>query len=122
VDGLEGVGFDNPIKGGRYLQGLDDVMKKGPSLDTGEVWVVEYKGGTSQLSKGQMEFDWIVGNIRRLYTEGGPTGQQWARTLAKALREGRLRGVAYSTPLIGNAPQPTTTLKTWTYPAMSLKL
>src|SRR5262249_51211852 len=47
ADGLEGVGFDNPIKRGRYGQGLDDVMKKGPSLDTGEVYVVEYKGGES---------------------------------------------------------------------------
>lgn len=97
-------------------------MKKGPSLDIGDVYVLEYKGGESGLAKGQMELDWIVGNIRRLYTEGGPAGQQWARTLAKALREGRLKGIAYSTPLVGNAPQPTKTIKTWTYPATPLKL
>ncbi len=122
ADGLEGVGFANPIKDGSHGQGLDDVMRKGPNLDTGEVYVVEYKGGTSKLAKGQMELDWIVGNIRRLYTQGGLDGQQWARSLAKALSEGRLRGVAYSTPLVGNAPQPTKTVKTWTYPATPLKL
>jgi hypothetical protein len=121
-DGLVGVGFDNPIKQGRYGQGLDDVMKKGPSLDVGEVYVVEYKGGTAKLAEGQMELDWIIINIRRLYVEGGLDGQAWARTLAKALREGRLRGVVYSTPLIGNAPQPTQTTKTWTYPVRNLKL
>lgn len=121
-DGLVGVGFDNPIKRGRYDQGFDDVMKKGPNLDIGEVYVVEYKGGESRLAKGQMELDWIIGNIRRLYTEGGPDGQAWARILAKALREGRLKGIAYSTPLIGNAPQPTQTIKTWTYEARNLKL
>lgn len=121
-EGLDPVGFDNPIRQGRYGQGLDDVMKKGPNLDIGEVYVVEYKGGESRLAEGQMELDWIIGNIRRLYTEGGPDGQAWARILAKALREGRLRGVAYSTPLLGNAPQPTKTLKTWNYPARNLRL
>lgn len=122
LDGLEGVGFDNPIKQGAFGQGLDDVRRKGPSLDVGDVFVVEYKGGESKLAPGQMELQWIMDNIRRLHNEGGPAGQAWARTLAKALREGRLKGVAYSTPMDGNAPQPTKTIQTWTYPATSLKL
>jgi hypothetical protein len=122
LDGLEGVGFDNPIKQGAFGQGLDDVRRKGPSLDVGDVFVVEYKGGESRLAPGQMELQWIMDNIRRLHNEGGPAGQAWARTLAKALREGRLKGVAYSTPMDGNAPLPTKTIQTWTYPARSLKL
>ncbi len=115
ADGLVDVGFDNPIKIGGYDQGLDDVMHKGPSLDLGEVYIVEYKGGSSKLAPGQMGFDWVVVNIRRLYNEGGPTGQAWARILAKALREGRLKGIAYSTPLSAGSPLPTATIGTWTY-------
>jgi len=115
ADGLTGVGFDNPIKIGGYDQGFDDVMHNGPSLDIGEVYIVEYKGGSARLAPGQMEFDWVVTNIRRLYNEGGPVGQAWARVLAKALREGRLKGIAYSTPISAGSPLPTTTVGTWTY-------
>ncbi|MDQ4136266.1 MAG: hypothetical protein M3158_08795, partial [Pseudomonadota bacterium] len=123
ADGLDPIAFKNPFeRQGRYGQGFDDVMKKGPSQDTGEIWIVEYKGGDARLSTGQMELDWVIGNIRRLYLEGGPDGQQWARTLTKALREGRLRGVAYSTPLIGNAPQTTVQVGAWTYKPTNLKL
>jgi hypothetical protein len=115
ADGLQGTGFDNPIKGGAFGQGLDDVRHTGPNLDTGTVYIVEYKGGTSQLAPGQMEFDWVVGNIRRLFTEGGPTGEAWARILSKALREGRLKGVAYSTPIDAGSPKPTVKIQDWTY-------
>jgi hypothetical protein len=121
TDGMSQVGFDNPFERyGRYGQGFDDVMKKGPSLDKGDVYIVEYKGGDAVLSKGQMELDWVLGNIRRLYTEGGPAGRQWARTLAKALREGRLKGVAYSTPVVDGSPQPTVTIKEWAYQPTNL--
>jgi hypothetical protein len=122
VEGLTAVGFDNPIKGGTFGQGFDDVMRKGVSLDVGEVFIVEYKGGTSVLQPGQMGVDWVVGNIRRLYTEGGPKGQAWARVLSKALREGRLRGVAYSTPILGNAPQPTKVVQRWNYEKRNIPL
>jgi len=123
AEGHDRVGFSNPFEfKGRYGQGFDDVMKKGPSLDLGEIHIVEYKGGDAVLARGQMELDWVVGNIRRLYVEGGLSGQQWARTLAKALREGRLRGVVYSTPVVGGTPQPTTTIRTWSYQPVIIKL
>ena len=123
AEGKSPAGFTNPFeRQGRYGQGFDDVMKKGPNVDLGEVFVVEYKGGDAVLAKGQMELDWIIGNIRRLYTEGGPAGQQWARTLAKALRDGRLKGVAYSTPVKDGQPQPTKTIATWNYPSTNIKL
>lgn len=122
ADGLVDVGFDNPIRLGGYDQGFDDVMHNGASLDTGDVYIVEYKGGSAQLAPGQMTFDWVVGNIRRLYNEGGPAGQSWARILAKALREGRLKGVAYSTRLSAGSPLPTSTVGTWTYNAARIVL
>jgi len=123
AENLHSAGFTNPFERyGRYGQGFDDIRQKGPSIDLGEVYVVEYKGGDAVLSKGQMELDWIIGNIRRLYNEGGPAGQQWARTLAKALREGRLKGVAYSTPVLHGQPQPTVTIKAWAYQSVNLKL
>jgi hypothetical protein len=123
TDGHSSAGFTNPFeRHGRYGQGFDDVMKKGANVDVGDVFIVEYKGGDAVLSKGQMELDWIIGNIRRLYTQGGPAGQQWARTLAKALREGRLKGVAYSTPVVNGSPQATKNIGSWSYPPTNLKL
>ncbi len=123
ADGLSSAGYTNPFeRHGRYGQGFDDVMKKGPNIDVGDAYVVEYKGGDAVLAEGQMELDWVIGNIRRLYLEGGPAGEQIARTLAKALREGRLKGVAYSTPLVSGGPQPTVAIQTWSYPATKLVL
>jgi hypothetical protein len=120
-EGMTDTGFDNPFKDYKYEQGFDDVMKKGPNIDIGDVFIVEHKGGTARLSPGQMELDWVIKNIRRLYYEGGPKGEQTARTLAKALREGRLKGVAYSTPVVNGVPQPTVKIKEWTYQKQNLK-
>ncbi|HZF07459.1 MAG TPA: hypothetical protein VFE33_01590 [Thermoanaerobaculia bacterium] len=114
-EGMVDVGFENPIQIGGFDQGFDDVLHKGASLDLGDVYVVEYKGGTAGLKPGQMEYEWVVGNIQRLYAEGGARGQDWARVLAKALREGRLRGIAYSTKISAGSPLPTTTIGTWSY-------
>lgn len=116
TDGLTDTGFDNPIKGGKFGQGFDDVMHKGANLDTGDVFIVEYKGGTASLAPDQMSLDWVVGNIRRLANEGGLSGQAWARILAKALREGRLKGVAYKTPVVSGTPGTTVTIGSWNYP------
>lgn len=116
-DGMTATGFDtqNPIKGGKFGQGFDDIMYKGASLDVGDVYIVEYKGGRARLAEGQMTLDWVVGNIRRLQLEGGAVGRAWAQVLAKALREGRLKGVAYKTPVAGNIPLPTFKIDTWDY-------
>jgi hypothetical protein len=114
--GLKGVGFKNPFeRAGKYGQGFDDIMVRGADLDNGIVFIVEYKGGRAVLDAGQMELDWVVGNIRRLFLEGGTAGQDLARKLSKALREGRLQGVALSTPLVGNAAQATREIATWAY-------
>jgi hypothetical protein len=120
-EGMTDTGFDNPFRDYVYEQGFDDVMKTGPNIDIGDVFIVEHKGGTARLSEGQMELEWVIKNIRRLYYEGGIKGEQTARTLAKALREGRLKGVAYSTPVINGEARPTVKIKEWTYEKRNLK-
>jgi hypothetical protein len=118
AEGLRKAGFDNPFeRQGRYGQGFDDIMLKGADLDSGDIYIVEYKGGDAQLSEGQMSLEWVLGNIDRLANEGGANGQAWARTLKKALREGRLKGVVYYTSLEGNAPKPTRRVDWGTYKA-----
>ncbi len=122
ADGIRDVGFENPIKRGAFEQGFDDVRKKGglpdTQLDNGDVYIVEYKGAGSHLAPGQGELDWVVGNIRRLYREGGQVGRELAPQLARALREGRLKGIAYSTPMT----EPTSVIKTWDYGKVRIKL
>ena len=106
--GKRASGFRNPFEHiGRYGQGFDDILVSGMNLDTGDTFIVEYKGGDAQLAEGQMSLEWVIGNIRRLQNEGGPNGEAWARILTKALREGRLKGVVYYTEMEGNAPRPT---------------
>ena len=113
--------FVNPFEHiGRFGQGFDDIMLRGTDRWHDPVAVVEYKGGGARLDPGQMELDWVVGNIRRLYLEGGPSGREWARVLSRALSEGRLEGVAFSTPLEHGVPQETTVIDRWHYPATHL--
>ncbi|PZV06767.1 MAG: hypothetical protein DCF32_09060 [Leptolyngbya sp.] len=112
---LKGIGFKNPFeKFGQYGQGFDDIMVRGADLETGIIYIVEYKGGGAVLDAGQMELDWVVGNIQRLYMEGG-TASELASKLSKALREGRLKGVALSTSLEGNIAKETKELGNWVY-------
>ena len=48
--GMKEVGFENPFeRRGRYGQGFDDVMMDGASLDTADIYIVEYKGGDAVL-------------------------------------------------------------------------
>ncbi|MGM9474532.1 eCIS core domain-containing protein [Pseudarthrobacter sp. YS3] len=132
-DGLKVTAFESPFKMGSHGQGLDDVAVqaaegiegiavKGPSLETDLIYVLEHKGGEAGLRKGQMEIDWIVTNIQRLYREGGPEGRKWAGTLAKALDEGRLRGRAYSTEVVKDAAGATMVIQDWIYKARKVLL
>jgi hypothetical protein len=121
--GFKSVGFENPFeRQGRYGQGFDDIMFQGADHDTVTVYIVEYKGGDAQLAEGQMSLDWVIGNIRRLRNEGGPKGEAQARMLAKALREGRLKGIVLYTPMDGNAPLPTIRVDIPTYNAGGTKI
>jgi hypothetical protein len=114
--GLKDAGFKNPFEHiGSHGQGFDDIMLDGTDLDTGIIYIVEYKGGAAGLRPGQMELAWVLQNIKRLATEGGTDGKKWADILLRAFREGRLKGVAYSTPLKGGAVQPTKVIGAWEY-------
>ena len=122
-DNLRDVGFKNPFETqGAFGQGFDDIRKLGGLLDSqlanGDIYVAEYKGGEARLSEGQGELDWVIKNIRRLYTDDGDEGRVYAQQLARALREGRLKGIAYSTPLT----DVTHTIKTWDYGKVNIKL
>jgi hypothetical protein len=91
--------FVNPfLYKGKYGQGFDDILVKGGNLDTGIIAITEYKGGRAGLGKGQMTLDWVLGNIEKLEREGGEPGRFWAGKLRKAMQEGRLEGMLYSTP------------------------
>jgi len=111
-EGLNESNFVNPFEyRGRYGQGFDDIRVHGSDLYRDEIYIVEYKGGGATLDPGQMELEWVWGNIQRLHNEGGAPGQRWAAILEQAAREGRLKGVAYSSPFIGLTKR----VATWTY-------
>ena len=117
IDSEAAIGrkFVNPVRGGSFDQGFDDIMFRGDPLKD-HVYVVEYKGGGSRLAEGQMEADWVQYNIVRLCLAGGEAGKHWARLLAQAATEGRLRGVAFSTPLRNGIPGKTRTMRApWEY-------
>ena len=118
-EGLVSAHFVNPFEHiGSHGQGFDDIMLRGKDIERDIVYIIEYKGGKADLAPGQMELQWVIDNIKRLYREGGPSGQKWARDLAKALEEGRLRGRGYSTPVDKGAASVTEVLndgKDWIY-------
>jgi hypothetical protein len=116
TDRFVDIGFVNPFRavGDR---GFDDVMKDGNIIV-----ILEYKGGGAGLIPGQMELEWVIMNIKELHNN--PKGdKKWAAVLAKALREGRLRGRAYSTRIVNGVPQPTELLREpWNYPPFDIQL
>ena len=123
--GLEGLtvsNFDTPFKMGSHGQGFDDIAIKGHNWDKDLVYILEHKGGEAKLAPGQMELDWVVGNIQRLYREGGPEGKVWAQRLAKALEEGRLRGKVYTTNVVNGAAGATSIVDLVPYKATKVKL
>jgi hypothetical protein len=112
--GLTVSNFKSPFPG-KFSQGFDDIALDGKNWDTDIIYILEHKGGPGgKLDPGQMEIDWVVGNIQRLYREGGADGRMWAQRLQKALDEGRLRGRAYHTPDV-KAPDATDVIRDWNY-------
>jgi hypothetical protein len=86
--------------------GFDDVL-----IDaSGNEVVAEYKGGTSDLSPGQMERPWVQGVINRMRARGDV---YWANRLQAALDQGRLRGVTFRTPIDPGTGVPGPTTVQW---------
>jgi hypothetical protein len=95
---------------GKYGNGFDDVL-----LDAqGNEVIAEYKGGDAELAPNQMEREWVQDVINRMRETGDTT---WADRLQAALDSGRLRGVAYSTPIdpVTGVPGPTRVIRRWQY-------
>lgn len=113
VTGLQDGNWVNPFefRRSRFGQGFDDVMQD----SAGNLWIVEYKGGTAQLSSGQMSGGWVRSRIARYRREGGDLGRFWADRLEDALNSGRLRGIALSTPIEGRTVGVTVELGRWVY-------
>ena len=121
-DGLTISNFETPFQMGSHGQGFDDIAIKGRNWDKDLIYIIEHKGGTAKPSPGQMELDWVIGNIQRLYREGGPEGRMWAGRLSKALQEGRLRGKIYSTDVVQGVAGATTITDLAPYKATKVKL
>ena len=84
--------WGNPFEfDGPYGKGIDDIM-----FDSNRNPVIlEYKGGTSQLGKDQMTKAWVKRKIKQLRSRNDPM----AEILDKALKEKRLTGRVYRTPV-----------------------
>jgi len=87
--GLKETNWVNPFEGhGKFGQGFDDVMQDA----SGNIWIVEYKGGAGKLAGGQMEGSWVEENIERLNRDA--SWNPWAKRLEDAYKSGKLRGIA----------------------------
>jgi hypothetical protein len=124
AEGYQDARYVNPFEHiGGYGQGFDDILRAGAAPGAGHV-IAEYKGGGAGLSEGQMGIAWVVRNIQRLYREGGAEGRELAIALAADLRNGRLIGVVYSTPVVDGVAGATVRVagpgslgpSPWTYP------
>jgi hypothetical protein len=84
--------WQNPYEfDGPYGKGIDDIM-----FDTkGDPVILEYKGGGSQLKGDQMTRNWICRKIAELARRNDPM----ATTLRDAMRNGKLSGRLYRTPV-----------------------
>ena len=90
ADGLESVGWENPLANrGGFGQGFDDIM-----VDSeGNLNILEYKGGTSRLAPKQMTRGWIEKNAHLLQRFGDPMGDE----ILAALDNGTVIGRVYTT-------------------------
>ena len=111
---LRDANWINPFEGrrSRFGTGFDDVM-----VDSqGNYWIVEYKGGKARLARDQMQNSWVLRKLEQYEAEGGELyTTEWAGQLRTALREGRLRGVALETKIVGRTAQATTVIGRWKY-------
>jgi hypothetical protein len=113
--GLRDTSWINPFEGrrSRFGLGFDDVMV---DPKTGDLWILEYKGGTADLSPGQMSPKWVNDKIRQYRRLGGWEGQEWANRLETARKAKKLHGVLLKTEIIGRIAQPTVQVgQPWDY-------
>jgi len=103
-DELTRIDWDNPFRHyGEFGQGFDDIYRAAD----GSLVIVEYKGGTARLMKGQMGEEWVQKNIDRLLLHGDEMGMK----LLDALSNQRLSGITYSTKVVNGAAKQTRVIK-----------
>ena len=76
--------------------GIDEVYENG-----GKLIIVESKGGSSHLAKGQMSKKWIDDKIAKLKQ----TDPEWGNKLETARRSGNLQGMVITTRIDGDLVQ-----------------
>jgi hypothetical protein len=89
--GFKPTGFRPPY------HSFDGIYKKGSRFI-----IVEAKGGTSKLAKGQMSKDWIRRHIDSLLHSGDPVNEALAKKLSKAWKNQMVDGMVVSTKIIGD--------------------
>jgi hypothetical protein len=110
--GYKPTDWVNPFEDhGRFGQGFDDVFEH--PTRPGEYVIAEYKGGSAELSPGQMDRAWVQGNINRLLRQA--PWNPWGPILRDALNQGRLHGVAVSTSAVNGTVGETVIIGQWTY-------
>ena len=105
--------FDNPRNISRTTPGFDSIFKDAE----GNLWVVEFKGGTSRLKPTQMSNEWINRELKLLEANKDTAGLPIVKELREALNSGRLKGRSYLTqidPAVGT-PLPTEVINHHTY-------
>jgi hypothetical protein len=92
-DGLTHI-FDNPLGMSRNQRGVDSIFRDG----SGNIWIIEYKGGEARLKPNQMSNDWVNRKIAEMIERLGPDEPN-AKMLRDALASGRLKGRTYFTEI-----------------------
>ena len=90
--------------------GIDDIYEKG-----GKYIIVEAKGGTGRLTKGQMSREWIDKQIEDLGKRAEPEYKAWAERLRQARNNGNIQGMVVKTRVDKNniVRDPEFELKDW---------
>ena len=87
--------FDNPAGMEHNVPGLDSIYRS----KSGDVVVVEFKGGSATLSERQMTSDWINNNIKKMEANPKLRDHPLVKELRQTFDNKNLKGVTYSTPI-----------------------
>ena len=91
--------------------GFDGIFTRG-----NKIVIIEAKGGTARLAKGQMSRDWISKNANRLLASSDPVDQKWGNKIIEAIDNGNIQGMVVTTKidkLKNAAKNPIAEIKNW---------
>ncbi len=103
---LRPTNWVNPLEhSGAFGKGFDDIMEDAQ----GNLWVVEYKGNSGTLAPGQMEPDWVEGNIALLKGKS-----PWVPKVQDALDAGQAERSCLAAPRMVHREQ-RLIIRRWSY-------